>query len=96
MSDETRVIVYSDGAFHDQPAPGWYCKAQQLEANGHDCTRHWRSTPHRKKSVVRAAARSFVVKGYCACRVACGMIPRVIRRSRQHDLAREDNHDHRG
>ena len=36
MTRETRVIVYSEGAFHDQPAPGWYREAEELEAGGLD------------------------------------------------------------
>ena len=36
MTRESRVIVYSEGAFHDQPAPGWYREAEELEAGGLD------------------------------------------------------------
>src|SRR5262245_57886829 len=36
MSRETRLIVYSNGAFCDQPAPDWYCKAEELGAGGID------------------------------------------------------------
>ena len=36
MTRETRVIVYSEGAFDDQPAPGWYREAEELEAGGLD------------------------------------------------------------
>ncbi len=36
MTEEIRVIVYSDGAFHDQPAPGWYLEARRLEDSGLD------------------------------------------------------------
>lgn len=31
MAREPKVIVYSDGVFHDQPAPGWYRTARELE-----------------------------------------------------------------
>ena len=34
MTRESRVIVYSEGAF--QPAPGWYREAEELEAGGLD------------------------------------------------------------
>jgi hypothetical protein len=36
MTRETRVIVYSKGAFCEQPAPDWYREAEELGAGGLD------------------------------------------------------------
>ena len=34
MTRESRVIVYSEGAFREQPPPGWYREAEELGAGG--------------------------------------------------------------
>ena len=36
MTRETKVIVYSNGVFCEQPAPDWYLEAEELEASGLD------------------------------------------------------------
>jgi len=36
MTRESKVIVYTNGAFYEQLAPDWYREAEELEAGGHD------------------------------------------------------------
>jgi hypothetical protein len=36
MTRETKMIVYSNGAFCEQPAPDWYREAEELGAGGLD------------------------------------------------------------
>lgn len=36
MMRETRMIVYSEGAFNEQPVPDWYREAEELGAGGLD------------------------------------------------------------